>query len=276
MSLYINGGFLGHTQRLTEPIAFVGGITYAGGSTASITGINLSGLVGGLNSTPQKDDLVVVTLASASTANRTLTCSGNVTGTYNGAYTELYIASATTYDTNLETFYQFMGDTPDTSLTLTSTTASTSDAWAVVIQVWRFVDRVTPLDVSSTTATASSSGLADPPAITPVTQGTVILVVGAAAHALGATAFFASPEDAQLTFFTTAGNSTNDITVGMGSYREWTSGAYNPTAFRLTATNPTNGSWAAATIALRPEHPVTGASGVWNVRAKYQDSMRYG
>jgi len=274
MSIYNIGGFIGRSQRIREPITFVGGVSYSGSSTASISGISLTSLVGGLDTQPSKDDLVVVAFASASTLNRTLSCSGDVSGTYSSAHTELYQAAITSYDTNLATYYQIMGDTSDSTLTLTSITASASDAWAVVIHVWRYVDPANPLDVASTTASASSTTSANPPAITPSTSGVVILAIGAAA-VTGLGLYFASSEDASLTFFTTWGNSTNDIGIGMGSYKEWVSGSYDPTVFRPTITG-TSGSWAAATIALRPLYPPDRSSGIWSIKAKYNDSLRRG
>jgi hypothetical protein len=75
-----------------------------------------------------------------------------------------------------------MGATPDTSITLTGGTLSADDAGAVVVQVWRGVDPTTPFDVTQTTATGTNSVLCDPPAITPVTPGAVIVSGGAGGH----------------------------------------------------------------------------------------------
>jgi hypothetical protein len=178
-----------------------------------------------------------------------------------------------TFDTNLGVYYKAMGDTPDTSITLIGGTSSTADAGAIAVHVWRYVDLTNPLDVTTTTAGSTSSAAADPPAITPVTPGAVIIPIGAGAHAQG-TQYFASPEDAVLTFFTNGANDTNDATVGIGAYREWTTGAYNPLAFRFSSAT-TTGSSASATLALRPRYRPVGASGVWNVKVKYNDSIRY-
>lgn len=271
MSLYLNGGFLGHTQRLTEPIAFVGGYTEAFiGQTGNRT-ISFTSLVGGLDTRPQKNDLVILCYATGSTANRNM--ANYVTGSGFTVHQDL-IAVGATYDTNLGIYYKFMGDTPDTSITLIGGTSSTSDAGTVAVHVWRNVDPSNPLDVTTTTGSSTTSAAADPPAITPVSPGAFILVIGAGAHAQG-TQYFASPEDAVTAFFTNGADDTNDITLGIGVYREWVSGSYNPVAFRFSSAT-TTGSNVSATMALRPIHPPSGSSGVWNVRAKYQDSMRYG
>lgn len=273
MGVFRNGGYIGVSHRISEPIAFVGGKTFAGTSTVSIANLNINNLVGGLSSAPIKGDLVVVAFSAGSTADRAITVAGNNSGTYT-QIAELYSVATTTYDTNLEVAYKVMGDTPDTSLSFTVTTAATSDAYAVAVHVWRFVDETTPLDVTSTTATASGSALANPPAITPVTPGSYVLPIAAAAHASGAQ-YFLSPEDAVVTFFSNGGNSTNDVTVGIGAYREWTTGAYDPAAWRFSTTNPTSGSWAAVTVALRPKYNVNGSTGIWSLQAKYNDSERF-
>jgi len=206
--------------------------------------VDLTDLTGGIASSPAAGDLVIIYFGTASTADRNL-----VVGSSYVEVTELY--SSDTFDTNLVVARKFMGATPDTSITLTGGTLSVDDAGAVVAQVWRGVDPVTPFDVTQTTATGQNSVLCDPPAITPVTPGAVIVSGGAGAHNQSSiiTGVYSSPD---LTGFRTAGqNDTNDVVIGVG-YHAWTSGAFDPAQFAFLLSDSTSFSWAAVTLALRP------------------------
>jgi hypothetical protein len=135
------------------------------------------------------------------------------------------------------------------TITLTGGSLSSSDAGAVAVQVWRGVDAVTPLDVTSTTATTTNSVLCDPPAITPITNGAIIISGGAGAHNEGADGTFSSSD---LTDFRTVGsNDTNDVTIGLG-YKIWTSGEFDPAQFTFSEADSTSFSSASVTLALRP------------------------
>lgn len=258
MAFLYNGGFLGISRRLSEPLTFVGGYTEAFAGQTTDRTISFTSLVGGIGTKPIKGDFVVLSYVTGSTTNRDM--SAYVAGSNFTVHQDL-IAVGATYDTNLGVYYKFMGDTPDTSITLIGGTSSTSDAGAVAVHVWRNVDPVTPLDATSTTATSTTSAAADPAAITPVTAGAYVLVIGAGAHASG-TQYFASPEDAVTAFFTNGANDTNDATIGVGVYREWVSGSYNPLAFRFSSAT-TTGSSAAVTMALRPRFSALGSTGMW-------------
>lgn len=274
MGLYLHGGYIGHSQRLSEPIAFVGGVS-AGFASTTGQSQSLTALVGGLDAAPKKGDLVFVCWCSGGTTSYTLTVSGDNTGNYQVLGSGATTYSSDTYDVSMTVAYQIMGDTPDTSLTLSGGAAG--QGGTVGIHVWRYVDEVNPIDVTSVFAKNTNSGLVNPGAITPVTPGCVVLAMGGAGHNVGAATgpFFASPEDAILTFFTQVGvGTTNDCTVGIGAYREWTSGSYDPGQFRLTVADSGSYSWTAATVVLRPEHPITGSTGVWSTQAKYNDSIR--
>lgn len=240
-------------RSILQAAAGVGGATpvqieYVGGYAAIVTSsssnvtVTFGGnLTGGLASSASAGDLVVVYFAVGSTADVNLVIAG---------YTEvadLYIND--TYDANLAVGYKVMGSTPDTTVTLTGGTLGTANAGAIAIQVWRNVDPLLPLDVAAVTATSTNSAAANPPAITPVTSGAVIVAGGAAAHARGSVTFSSS----DLSGFVTSGgaNNTNDATVGLG-YATWTSGAFDPAAFTFNSTDSGQHSWAAVTLALRP------------------------
>jgi hypothetical protein len=224
-----------------------GGIDYVGGYVDGFGGgttdrtITLTSLTGGLASAPAAGDLVIVYFGTGSTTNRNLVVSG---------YTEVIeLYSNDNFDTNLAVAYKFMGGVPDTSFTLTGGTGSTSDGGAVAVQVWRGVNAVTPLDVTRTTATGINSVLCDPPAITPITPGAIIVSGGAGAHEEDDVETYSSSD---LTAFISAGDDdSNSVTIGIG-YHVWTSGSFNPAQFTFSGDDDTNYSWAAVTLALRP------------------------
>ena len=226
----------------TSPIQYVGGYVQGfNGTTRDVT-ISLTSLTGGLASAPAAGDLVIVYFGVASSTNLDL-----VVGSSYTEIVELYAND--TEDTNLVVARKFMGATPDTSFELTNGTFSLSNAGAVAVQVWRGVDAVTPLDVTSTTATGTNSVLCNPPAITPTTSGAIIVSGGAGAYS-DATARTYSSSD--LTQFISVGRAdSNSVVIGLG-YHVWTSGSFDPAQFTFSSVDSTANSWAAVTLALRP------------------------
>jgi len=242
-------------DKLRTVVPSAAGIQFVGSTTAAITAsgstdtnVSLTSLTGGLASAPEAGDLVIVYYGTGSIADRAI-------GVTTAGYTEVAeLYSNDSQDTNLSVNYKLMGATPDTQVTM-SGTGNTSDSGAVAIHVWRNVDSIFPLDVTSTTATGTNSVLCDPPAITPVTTGAVIVSGGAGGHDSGVHTFGSS----NLSNFATIGgpNDTNDVTVGVGS-AVWTSGAFDPAAFTFSGTSTTSFSWAAVTLALRPNQNQVG------------------
>lgn len=230
-------------------------LTYVGGTTAAITGsastttnVSLTSLTGGAASAPADGDLVVVYYGISSTVTRTpsITTSG---------YTEAGTASGLdAYDSYLLVSYKRMTSTPDTQVTV-GATGSTSDAGAVAVQVWRGVDSLLPLEQAGVGANGSNSVLCNPPAITPVTPGVIVVAGGVGAHNAGVCTFSSS----DLSNFLTVGgpDSSNDATIGVGS-RAWSGGAINPAAFTFSASSSLSFSWAAVTIALLPQQTQVG------------------
>lgn len=225
-------------------ITFVGSTTAAiAGQSSATTNVSLTALTGGLASAPAADDLVIVYYGVGSNTDR-------VIGVTTAGYTEVAeLFASDGDDTNLSVNYKMMGATPDTQVTV-SATGSNGFAGAVAIHVWRNVNLASPLDVTSTTATGTNSVLCNPPAITPVTTGAVIVSGGAGAHNRGVQTYSSS----NLSNFATVGNSeTNtDVTVGLGS-AVWTSGAFDPAQFTFSGADALDLSWAAVTLALRPK-----------------------
>lgn len=225
-------------------------LQYVGGQKGSFAGktgattVTFS-LAGGLASVPAAGDVVVVSYGVGSaSSDRALTIQNGSAVDYTLVGTELF--QADTFSSNLRVAYRVMPGTPETTCVL-SGTGSNADAGAYTIHVYRGVDTTTPLDVAAVTDTGANTRLANPPAITPITTGAWIHIVGSAACGTGGTFTAAYLTDLQVT--TQA--DTNDVNIASG-YVAWTSGAYDPAAFGGGGTDTTNDSWTALTFALRP------------------------
>jgi len=156
----------------------VGGKTASTVGTTSTWNTSLTDLTNG--ATLQENDIVVVYYGVSSTTDIDLSATG---------YTELAdLFISDTYDANLFVGYKIMGSTPDTTITF-SQTGSADNAGTAAILVFRNVDTTTPIDVTTTTATAANTVLANPPAITPTTAGAWIIYGASGAHAGGAATY---------------------------------------------------------------------------------------
>lgn len=243
-----NGGIIGKYKKygssvrpILAQIQYVGGfVTSAAGGTTNVS-ISLTTLTGGLASAPAAGDLVIVSFAT----NGPL---GDITYRITG-YTQVAdLYSNDTYDTNLQVGYKIMGATPDTTVTITGGSGSSSSPLAATVSVWRNVDAITPLDVNSTTVTILNTAIPNPPAILPLTTGSRIVVVGGAGH-VGSTASFTASYLSN--FITIGANGTYDCSIGTG-HIAWSAGIYDPAAWTYSTTDSTNNSAAAVTMALRP------------------------
>lgn len=224
-------------------LAFVGGKTAAFAGTASAQAIALTGLAGGLASSPSPGDIVIVAYAVSSTIEREI-------GAETAGYVEeqrLY-ASSPGNDANLWAGWKIMGASPDGSVTVSATDGS-GDAGAVAIHVWRGVDQTTPFDVAETTDSGNGTPQPNPPSIAPISQGSVAIAIGAGAAA--SLADFTSPDLSN--FVTTASPDDNDAAIGMGSIAWDGSGTVSPAQFGGGNGSNSNRSWAAITLALRPQ-----------------------
>lgn len=235
-------------------------IQYVGGQTTEITTGDQAitfALTGGLASVPAAGDFVLVTVAIAT--NVTDLSVGVTTSGYS-EITELF--SNDTYASNLSVSRKFMGATPDTTVTVTGR-ISAPNGGVAVIQVYRGVDPVTPLDVTTTIYPGTNTAIVNPAAITPITSGAYIVISGMGAHSRDTTGTYTA---SYLTSFIQKSiNNTYDCTAAMG-YVPWTSGSYNPAPWTFNAGDTTSFSYAVATMALRPDGTeITGtASGAVN------------
>lgn len=274
-SLYQNGGYIGVTRdfanvNLEQPLpVYVGGQTGSGIGTTASTAITFSitgGISDGTAATLLPDDIVVVAFATGSTIDNNLIVNSNG-GT---AYTELAdLYANSTFDTNLFVGYRIMPATVDTGIVLPNGSFSTADAYSYAIQVWRYIDTATPIDVTTTTNTSATSAISVSPAITTSTNGAIVITVKAAAHNGGSDTYSST----QLDFFLSSGNDdTNDSTVGMGAIRQTTAGTFTPTAFTFSQADSTTFSSCGVTLALRPLYPTGRRNnlGIWNMQSVYE------
>lgn len=271
-SFLLNGGFIGPTVEYSDTDRHIVGTTqvrlrptYVAGTTEQIQADTVNEVIN-LPANLLQNDLVVVALAIAGTTDKTYRISG---------YTQVVDLYANDdFDANLQVGYKFMGATPDTTVTITGGTGSGVDGGAIAIHVWRGIDTTTPLDVTTTTITQTNTGIPNPPAITPTTANSVVLVAAASAHNGGNDTYTAT----QLANFLTVGEGgdTNDATVGLGSF-DWVSGAFDPNAFTWSQGDQTTYSTASCSLALRPTLttvPVFGnfkSSGIWSLTANFDD-----
>ena len=241
-------------------ITFVGSHVGTHAATSAQT-VNFSSLLNesGGNTMPATNDIVFVAVENASTVDRgagTLVPSG-----YTAAHTADYRNDSN--DSNFQVSYKVMGATPDTTVAIPASNATTAGV-GYAIYCFRGVDTTTPQDVTTQVTGAINTGIANAPSITPVTAGAWIAAFGGAAVAAGAV--FTNPAGMSTTTnhfrSATITSTTNDANIGGALYTAWTSGAYDPAAFGgSTSTN--TGSWSAVTVALRPfvavDHAATGA-----------------
>lgn len=239
-------------------ISFVGSYvgTHAATSAQTVAFTNLRD-ESNAQPTLQEGDVVRVAVTCASTVDRTeaqLTPAG-----YTPAHADLYANDSN--DANLLVSYKVMGPTPDASVAIPASNATTAGV-GYEIKVLRGVDPTNPLDVTPTTATGTNTGVANAPAITPATTGAWIDAVGAAAVAAGAVFTNPAGMDTTTNHFRSATitTTTNDANIAGALYSGWTSGSYDPAVFGgSTSTN--TGSWAAVTIAWRPLRAAGAATG---------------
>lgn len=256
----INGGFIGRTAnyRTTESyLQYVGGLTsQSAGAAAGTRSISLAGI------SMLENDLVIVAYERTGTASKTATTISGYT-TIAALYAD-NTTPTTGVDSNLIVAYKFMGATPDANLVI-PTSGATTEAEAVAVQVWRGIDTVNPLDVTAVTATQTTTGIPNPPAITPVTTGAIIVVAAGTSHNGGTDTFTAAYLS---NFLTVGGNSTTDATVGMG-WLTWPGGAYDPAAWTFSQADSTSYASNSVTFALRPVSSNAKNSGVWSIPAEF-------
>lgn len=228
-------------------IAYVGGQVAGRANPSAALQVTFS-LSGGLSSTPATDDLVIVTCVTGSAAGNPAMAVTVPTG-----YTALgqLNQSAQTNDTSMDVSWKFMNGTPDANVTIPGT-GNNAFGEGYAIQVFRGVDRTTPMDASPVSGGGTGTGRPDPASITPITTGAWVVICGGGAAGTGAN--YTAPANYTTNFITANGVDTTDAMVGCGYRSDWTSGAENPAAYTGGTTNAAD-SWTSYTLALRPAPP---------------------
>lgn len=229
----------------------VGGIRYVGGksigldATTSSVDVSLDSLTGGFSSSAADDDVCVVYFIGASVGS-----DANLALSYaNGFTTEADLYANDSYDTNLLVGYLVYSSTSGgDTLTLPNGTGGLQVSGLIILQVWRGVDTTTPIDVPTQGIATLNTSLPDPPAITPVTSGAVIIAGGGTSTG-NSGAYQSSDLGNFITDF--HDGPTSGIAIGGVGSHYWTSGAFNPAQFTNIPTFTSRGN-CSATLALRP------------------------
>lgn len=161
-----------------------------------------------------------------------------------------------TQDTNLGVFYKFMGGTPDTSAVFTGQ-GGVDAACAAVAMVFRGVDATTPFDVASTVATGIDTMHPNPPSIDHLNpSGLWTVIAGASGHTLAGAGTYTFPTGYTTNALDVGADDTSDVTVGMG-YKTTPTDPEDPGVMTHSGTDNAAFSWAAVTMALRPQGTVS-------------------
>jgi len=205
-----------------------------------------------LPTTLKENDLVIVVYGVTNPSDSAM-------GVNTSGYTEIVnVYADDDHDTNLAVSYKFMGSTPDTVVNVNGSSSSNRGSSGLVM-CFRAVDMFTPIDVTTTTVTSANANVPNPPSITPVTDGALIMAIGAAS---GIGTSFGGAADAigsapsgytDLTAVSSAG--LTDSLAVIAALKFWTGGAEDPGNF--TGFDVQGGgagsvcSVSAATVALR-------------------------
>jgi hypothetical protein len=218
-----------------------GGLQYVGGRYQNVFSdtptCSLTGLSGGIDSTPSVGDIVIATITVRSFSS-TITCT---TAGYT-ALANLY--SSATNRNGLGCFYKVLS-TAET--TVSFSTGLSTNGVSFACHVWRNVNPTTPIDVTTTTLT--STGIVNSPPITTVTNKCVILAVGSSSG-LGGSYPLSLPTLPSGMDNLVRGESSDAHAIAIASFLLNDAGSFDPPEFGGFSTLSENGS-CSATIALR-------------------------
>lgn len=243
-------------------LSFVGSHVGTHAATTAQT-VNFSSLLNSSGATPTllQGDIVYVAVENASTVARSIAGGADVLvpSGYTGLGVHNYQNDSN--DSNFRVSRKVMGATPDTSVAIPPSNATTAGV-GYAIYVFRGLKTSAPESPAIVVTGGTNTGVANAPAVIPDTPGAWIVVFGGAAVASGVAFTNPSGFDATTNYFRSATitTTTNDANIGGAIYTGWTSGSYDPAAFGGSTTTNT-GSWSAATLALNPivEHATSGA-----------------
>jgi hypothetical protein len=226
-------------------ITYVGGTTGTGASAAYAVG--LTGLTGGTDSAPVAGDLVIAAIAASGTADLALTVTSPAGYTDAGSR----YSNGTTSDANMHILYRIMPASPDTSITV-SGSGNAANGAATVVRVYRGVNQATPMDVTAVASGGTGSATPNPPSITPVTVGALVMITGVYAAA-SVDATFTVPAN-----YTLGRDASTDPGMACHCFTAhrttmWTSGAEDAAGWG-TITGAAGDSWGAISVVIRPNN----------------------
>lgn len=224
-------------------IEFVGYITGADPVSGSAYALYTGSLTGGIGTSAQIGDLLVIASGWASTANAD-------PGVASPGFTEVADLYANgTNDANMSVAWMLITGSVPSFISINSSGSSANGSCGLMM-VFRGVDPSAPLDATVTTATGTGSSTGNPPAITPVTTGAAIVAVSLMAATNAGTFSAAAGYTAGGTLSSQGG--TRGSGVG-GCYKLNVAGGIAQDPGTMTASAGGSGaSWCAATLALRP------------------------
>jgi hypothetical protein len=237
----------------TGPDSDTKSVTTTTAGAASITRVGTAG-----DSAPSGANIVIDLTAIAGIADGDLVVA--FAGASSGVDTAITMVSSgwtpltaslfadDSFKSNVRVWTKVMGSTPDTGVTMTgaNNSAGGGGGWAIAL---RDVDAAI-LDVTAVTQGGTNSALANAAAITPVTAGAMIAVLG-----------FASSDPTPVAFTGPANMTGFEQVSGAGSTRggtafiafkdDWTSGAFDPDALTGGETS-SSCSFMTVTLAFKP------------------------
>ena len=211
--------------------------------TTNVQNVDLSGL------DLAEGDFVLITVGQGSGLDRTVNIQSS------GWEADLpKFLSNDTYKLGAETLFKVMGATPDTTFSFSFVTGSSTGTLFARIEARSGVDPENPFAAASVSAVALDENNPDPPAITPVTDGALIIAQGGIApgNNAAAGANFTCANMIEIAQDYGAGGSSYEI--AWASYEHlWSSGdgEFDPAPWTSNIGGPSNG-WIAFTAALRP------------------------
>lgn len=229
-------------------------ISFVGGSTASVISGGDATLT--LPAGTTVSDLVIVAYVVGDNDNIDFDMAMITTG-----YTEVADLFADgVQDSNMGVFWKVMSSTPDTTAVVDGL-GGTDAAVCAACLVFRGVDTSTPLDVTSTTGTSTTTADPDPPSIDFLDAGAWIVVAAATAHTL-TTGSYTFPTGYTTNAISTSCDDTgSDSTIGM-CYNSAPSNPEDPGLLNHSGADSTNFSYCVATLALRPAGAAPAEDGI--------------
>lgn len=246
-----NGGMIGRTLDFEDEERYITGTTTANvefiGANSSVASTSLT-LPTGL----EEGDLVLL-VATSDAEDPPYRPSG---------YTNIY--DERPGSTGALACYKFMGASPDTFIS----GLNDNDRTPYIAMVFRGVDTTTPLDVAYTQSSTAASGMPNPPSITTVSDGCMIVAVG---HLDDDDITATAPSGYTLAATKNTGAEAG-ATVMAAYLLQTTAGAEDPGVFGGGGSDENE----ARTLALRPATTTIYGnkknSGIWDLETVYENN----